>query len=75
MSNHLGARRASQVIVRSFIDIYKPLLSWMVDHPGFVWWIQAIILVIGAAFIDSHLVSALAVGVGAVFVLLGTRRG
>lgn len=62
-------------IVRSFIDIYKPLLSWMVDHPGFVWWIQAIILVIGAAFIDSHLVSALAVGVGAVFVLLGTRRG
>lgn len=62
-------------IVRSFIQIYKPLLSWMVDRPGVVWWIQGIILVLGAAFIDSHLVSALAVGVGAVFVLLGTRNG
>jgi Cu(I)/Ag(I) efflux system membrane protein CusA/SilA len=62
-------------IVRSFIDIYKPLLSWMIDRPGVVWWILAIIMVLAAAFIDSHFVSALAVGTGAVFVLLGTRRG
>jgi Cu(I)/Ag(I) efflux system membrane protein CusA/SilA len=62
-------------LVRSFIDIYKPLLSWMIDRPGVVWWILAIIMVLAAAFINSHFVSALAVGVGAVFVLLGTRRG
>ena len=61
-------------IVRSFINIYKPLLSWIIDRPGFVWWIMGAILSLGAGFIDSPLVSGLALGSGVVFVVLGVRK-
>src|SRR4051812_14454397 len=30
-------------IVRSFINVYKPLLTWVIDRPGFVWWIMGVI--------------------------------
>ena len=62
-------------IVRSFINIYKPLLSWIIDRPGFVWWIMGAILSLGAGFIDSPLVSGLALSAGLVFVVLGVRQG
>ena len=61
-------------IVRSFINIYKPMLSWLVDRPGFVWWIMGAILSLGAGFIGSPLVSALALAAGIIFVLLGVRQ-
>lgn len=61
-------------IVRSFINIYKPLLTWIIDRPGLVWWIMAVILSLGAGFIASSWVSSLALGLGMVFVLLGVRR-
>jgi Cu(I)/Ag(I) efflux system membrane protein CusA/SilA len=34
-------------IVRSFIHIYKPMLSWVIERPGVVWTILAVILGIG----------------------------
>lgn len=61
-------------IVRSFINIYKPLLTWIIDRPGFVWWIMGTILSLGAGFIESQVVSALALAAGVIFVLLGVRR-
>jgi Cu/Ag efflux pump CusA len=61
-------------IVRSFINIYKPLLSWIIDRPGFVWWIMGAIISLGAGFIGSERVSALALAAGIVFVVLGVRQ-
>ncbi len=60
-------------IVRSFINVYKPVLSWVIDRPGFVWWLMAVILSLGAGFISSAWVSALVLGLGVVFVLMGTH--
>src|SRR3954454_892399 len=34
-------------IVRSFIHIYKPMLSWVIERPGFVWTTMALILGVG----------------------------
>jgi Cu(I)/Ag(I) efflux system membrane protein CusA/SilA len=34
-------------IVRSFIHIYKPMLSWVIERPGVVWTILALIVGIG----------------------------
>src|SRR5437868_951303 len=61
-------------IVSSFINIYKPLLSWLIDRPGAVWWMMAVILSLGAGFIASTWVPALAVGIGVVFVLLCVKQ-
>jgi hypothetical protein len=61
-------------IVRSFIHIYKPLLSWAVDRPGFVWWMMAVILALGAGFVGSPWLQEVVIGLGIVFVLLGVRR-
>lgn len=61
-------------IVRSFIHIYKPFLSWMMDRPAVVWWIMAVILTLGAGFVGSPEVSTSVLGVGIIFVVLGVRR-
>jgi Cu/Ag efflux pump CusA len=61
-------------IVRSFIHIYKPVITWTIDRPGVVWWLMAIILTLGAGFIDSPLVSAICLAAGLVFVVLGVRQ-
>jgi Cu(I)/Ag(I) efflux system membrane protein CusA/SilA len=60
-------------IVRSFINIYKPLLSWVIDRPGFVWWLMAVILSLGAGFIESNFVASLVLAMGMIFVLLGVK--
>src|SRR5207248_2014197 len=60
-------------IVRSFINIYKPLLSWVIDRPGWVWWMMAVILALAAGFIDSLLVQQVALFAGVIFILLGVR--
>ena len=49
-------------IVRSFINIYKPLLSWLMDRPALVWWLMAVILSLGAGFVD--IAAGLGDGVG-----------
>jgi Cu(I)/Ag(I) efflux system membrane protein CusA/SilA len=61
-------------IVRSFIHIYKPFLSWMMDRPSVVWWIMAVILTLGGGFVGSSVVSALVLGIGIMFVVLGVRQ-
>jgi Cu(I)/Ag(I) efflux system membrane protein CusA/SilA len=61
-------------IVRSFIHIYRPVLSWVIDRPGVVWWIMAVIISLGAALVGSVKVSAIALGLGLLFVLLGVSR-
>jgi copper/silver efflux system protein len=61
-------------IVRSFIHIYRPVLSWMIDRPGAVWMLMAVILSVGAGLISSPWVPSLALGAGIIFVLLGVRR-
>jgi Cu/Ag efflux pump CusA len=61
-------------IVRSFINIYKPMLSWLIDRPGAVWWIMGVILSLGAGFISSSAVSAIALAAGVTFVVLGVRK-
>ena len=60
------------VIVRSFIHIYKPMLSWVIDRPAFVWWMMAVILALGAGLIGWPLLQQLVLGVGVIFVLMGT---
>ncbi len=60
-------------IVRSFIHIYKPMLSWIIDRPGLVWWIMAVILSLGAGFIGSNLVASVVLALGMIFVLLGVK--
>jgi Cu(I)/Ag(I) efflux system membrane protein CusA/SilA len=67
-------REDENPIVRSFINIYRPLLSWMIDRPGFVWWIMAVILVLGVGFIASRFAAAVVIAVGLVFVLLGVKQ-
>lgn len=36
-------------LVRSLIDAYRPLLSWLLDHPVAIYWWVGITLVVGAA--------------------------
>jgi Cu(I)/Ag(I) efflux system membrane protein CusA/SilA len=61
-------------IVRSFINIYKPLLSWVIDRPGFVWWLMGAILSLGAGFIQSSLVASIVLALGLCFILLGVKH-
>jgi Cu(I)/Ag(I) efflux system membrane protein CusA/SilA len=53
-------------IVRSFINIYKPVLTWMTDRPAAVWWLMGTILVLGAAFFKGAIIAqvALALSLG-----------
>jgi Cu(I)/Ag(I) efflux system membrane protein CusA/SilA len=64
-------------IVRSFINIYKPVLSWMTDRPAAVWWLMGTILVLGAAFFKNALIAqvALALSLGlVVFFVAGSLK-
>lgn len=40
-------------IVRSFINIYKPVLTWLMDVPAAGIWFMAFLFVLGAGFIGS----------------------
>ena len=61
-------------IVRSFIHIYRPVLSWVIDRPGFVWWLMAIILALGSAFIGSSMVSLIVLALGLLAIILGVHK-
>ncbi|HEX2972752.1 MAG TPA: efflux RND transporter permease subunit, partial [Tepidisphaeraceae bacterium] len=61
-------------IVRSFIHIYRPVLAWMIDRPGVVWWTMGVILAIGAAFMGVGWMSVGALAFGLISVILGVRR-
>ena len=62
------------IIVRSFVHIYKPMLSWVIDRPAVVWWMMAVILSLGAGFVGVAWLQQIVVGVGLIFILLGTRK-
>ncbi len=61
-------------IVRSFIHIYKPMLSWVIDRPAFVYWMMAVILSLGAGFVGNPWLQELIIGLGVLFILLGVKR-
>jgi len=61
-------------IVRSFIHVYRPLLSWVIDRPAVVWWLMAVILALGAGFVGSPFVSALILAMGIIALVLGVRQ-
>ncbi len=65
-------------IVRSFINIYKPVLSWMTDRPAGVWWLMCAIIVLGAAFFKAAIIAqialALALGLLIFFVHGGWKK-
>ena len=61
-------------IVRSFIHIYKPTLSWVIDRPAFVYWLMAVILSLGAGFVGNPYLQQLIIGLGVLFILLGVKR-
>ncbi len=61
-------------IVRSFINIYKPMLSWIIDRPAVVWWIMAVILAIGAALMGIWWLSLVMLVLGLLFTILGVRK-
>ena len=61
-------------IVRSFINIYKPMLSFVIDRPAIVWWIMAVILAIGAALINFRPITLIALALGLGMTIVGIRR-
>jgi Cu(I)/Ag(I) efflux system membrane protein CusA/SilA len=60
-------------IVRSFIHIYRPVLTWMVDRPAAVWWLMAAVLVLAAGSFKSAVVAQLmlAFGLGLIVFFVG----
>lgn len=56
-------------IVRSFIHIYKPVLTWMIDRPAVVWWVMAVILCLGAGFLKNPVWGSLSLAFGVGIVL------
>ncbi|MBS0263794.1 MAG: efflux RND transporter permease subunit [Planctomycetes bacterium] len=51
-------------IVRSIVDVYRPILDYLIDQPGLLLWVLSLTLVLGAATIGSRsiLLPVLAVG-------------
>src|SRR5215216_649507 len=57
-------------IVRSFIHVYRPMLTWMIDRPAAVWWLMAVILCLGSALLKNPIWSSLTLAFGVGMVLL-----
>ena len=66
-------------IVRSFIQIYKPVLTWLMDKPTAGVWFMGLLLLIGAGFVGStglfFVVLAVALFFGVVFFRRFWSRG
>jgi Cu(I)/Ag(I) efflux system membrane protein CusA/SilA len=65
-------REEESWIVRSFIEVYKPMLNWSLPRPGFVIWLTALIIVFAAAMVGK-LQMSLALGVCAFVMLVSIR--
>lgn len=61
-------REEDSWIVRSFVEIYKPVLNWLLDFPAAGLWFMGFLFIIAAGFIGS---SALFLGVLAVALYFG----
>src|SRR5258708_4084864 len=47
-------RETESWIVRSVIDVYRPVLHYLLDHPGPLVWVLGVTLVLGAAPLGSR---------------------
>jgi hypothetical protein len=61
-------------IVRSFIHIYRPVLSWMIDRIGVVLWIMAAILLLASGFLSIAWLTRSLVAIAIIALALVTRR-
>ncbi|HEX8521529.1 MAG TPA: efflux RND transporter permease subunit, partial [Tepidisphaeraceae bacterium] len=61
-------------IVRSFIHMYRPVITWIIDRPGVVWWMMGVILILGAGLVGASFVSAVVLAGALVCVALSIRR-
>src|SRR4051812_19779560 len=61
-------------IVRSFIHIYRPVLSWMIDRLGVVLWIMAAILLLASGFLSVPFLTRGLLEIAIVAIALVTRR-
>ncbi len=61
-------------IVRSFIHIYRPVLSWMIDRVGVVLWIMAAILLLASGFLSVPFLTRGLLAIAIIAIALVTRR-
>lgn len=61
-------------IVRSFINIYKPTITWVIDRPAVVWWIMSVILAIGAGLLGATWLTFVALAFGLLSLILGVKK-
>ena len=54
-------------IVRSFIEIYKPVLTWLMNVPAAGLWFMGFLLLIGAGFVGSRALFAIVLAVALFF--------
>lgn len=61
-------------IVRNFIEIYRPLLSFVIDRPAIVWWSTGVIVLLGTGFIGQPWVWAMALGLAMLAIILAVKK-
>lgn len=61
-------------IVRSFINIYKPVLTWLMDVPAAGIWFMGLLFILGAGFIGSTVLFVTVLGTALFFGCVFFRR-
>ncbi|HEV8379688.1 MAG TPA: efflux RND transporter permease subunit, partial [Tepidisphaeraceae bacterium] len=61
-------------IVRSFIHIYRPVLSWMMDRIAVVLWIMAAILLLASGFLSVAWLTRGLIAIAIIVMALVTRK-
>jgi Cu(I)/Ag(I) efflux system membrane protein CusA/SilA len=61
-------------VVRSVIDVYRPILSSLLDRPGPLVWLLGITFLVGLAPIGSRAISLVAMALALIATGLATRR-
>lgn len=67
-------REEASPIVRGVIEVYRPTLSYLLDHPAVIAWVMAATLVLGFAPIGSRPVLLVALAAGLIGVGLTAHR-
>ena len=67
-------REEDSPIVRGVIEVYRPTLSYLLDHPATIAWVMAATLILGFAPIGSRPVLLVALFAGLIGVGLTARR-
>ncbi|HEV8378259.1 MAG TPA: efflux RND transporter permease subunit, partial [Tepidisphaeraceae bacterium] len=61
-------------IVRSFIHIYRPVLSWMIDRKAVVLWVMGVILLLASGFLSVPWLTRGLLAVAIITVTFATRH-